>query len=198
MPNTKNTPSETLELVKTLVQNNASGLSTSELAESTGIEKGRIAAAIRKLKESGAIFQGGERRFARYGKSPAHAEQASLKAKQDAKSAKPKSVQKKRKSAAKKKKSAKKKPTNDAAAPPSDPVVATLQKLSQDAGLAVVRINESAALTEEISALFAQLEPSTFRAALASAFIDALQPASRRMGVAISSIAAMKADAPQS
>jgi hypothetical protein len=44
----------------------SSGLATSEIARVTKLPPGRVSAAIKELKRTKRIFQGGDRRFARY------------------------------------------------------------------------------------------------------------------------------------
>jgi ribosomal protein S25 len=56
------------------------GLSASEIAKKTKIPQTRVAAAVRELKLGKRIFQGGDRRFARYASDARTAQQASLNA----------------------------------------------------------------------------------------------------------------------
>ena len=56
------------------------GLSASEIAKKTKIPQTRVAAAVRELKLGKRIFQGGDRRFARYAGDARTAQQASLNA----------------------------------------------------------------------------------------------------------------------
>lgn len=62
----------------------SSGLSASEVAESSGIPQARAAAALKELKLAQRIYQGGDRRFARYASDAKLAEQASLTARKNA------------------------------------------------------------------------------------------------------------------
>jgi len=62
----------------------ASGLSAREVAKAAGVPQPRAASALKELKKAERIFQGGERRFARYGASAAAAERASLDARKGA------------------------------------------------------------------------------------------------------------------
>jgi biotin operon repressor len=55
----------------------STGVSLGDVAAKLGAPKSRVAAAIRALKESGKIKQGGERRLARYAKTQAAATKAS-------------------------------------------------------------------------------------------------------------------------
>jgi hypothetical protein len=56
---------ETLNNVERVVKQSA-GLSASDVAKSAGIPQPRAAAALKELKLTKRIFQGGDRRFARY------------------------------------------------------------------------------------------------------------------------------------
>ena len=56
---------ETLNQVERVVKQN-SGMSASDVAKSAGIPQPRAAAALKELKMAKRIFQGGDRRFARY------------------------------------------------------------------------------------------------------------------------------------
>jgi hypothetical protein len=60
---------------KTIV--GSKGLSVSQVAKATSLPKLRVASVIRELKGSKRIFQAGERRFARYGKTKQIAQKAS-------------------------------------------------------------------------------------------------------------------------
>jgi hypothetical protein len=60
------------------------GLSASEIVSRTKLPKARVQAAVRELKHSKRIFQGGDRRFARYAGDAKTAKQASLNARKSA------------------------------------------------------------------------------------------------------------------
>ncbi|MBW2458707.1 MAG: hypothetical protein JRI68_29685 [Deltaproteobacteria bacterium] len=62
----------------------AKGLSSSEIAKKTGLPQTRVAAAVRELKLAKRIYQGGDRRFARYASDARTAQQASLFARKNA------------------------------------------------------------------------------------------------------------------
>ena len=62
-----------------------SGVSASDVARLAGIPQTRAAAALKELKLAKRIFQGGDRRFARYASDPKTAEQASTTARKNAK-----------------------------------------------------------------------------------------------------------------
>lgn len=68
---------ETLESVERIVKS-SSGVSASEVAKAVGIPQPRAAAALKELKLEKRIFQGGDRRFARYAGDAKVAEEASL------------------------------------------------------------------------------------------------------------------------
>lgn len=68
---------ETLENVERVVKA-SSGISASEVAKASGIPQPRAAAALKELKLEKRIFQGGDRRFARYAGDSKVAEAASL------------------------------------------------------------------------------------------------------------------------
>jgi ribosomal protein S25 len=68
---------ETLESVERVVKS-SSGVSASEVAKAAGIPQPRAAAALKELKLEKRIFQGGDRRFARYAGDAKVAEEASL------------------------------------------------------------------------------------------------------------------------
>lgn len=68
---------ETLEAVERVVKA-STGVSASEVAKASGIPQPRAAAALKELKLEKRIFQGGDRRFARYAGDLAAAEAASL------------------------------------------------------------------------------------------------------------------------
>jgi hypothetical protein len=55
-----------------------SGLSASDVAKAAGVAQPRVAAAIRELKQAKRIFQGGDRRFARYAADTKTAQRASI------------------------------------------------------------------------------------------------------------------------
>ncbi|MGK4001289.1 hypothetical protein WMF31_01590 [Sorangium sp. So ce1036] len=74
---------ETLEAVERIVKA-SSGLSASEVAKQAGIPQTRAAAALKELKLEKRIFQGGDRRFARYAGDAKTAEQASANARKNA------------------------------------------------------------------------------------------------------------------
>ncbi|MEM9692427.1 MAG: helix-turn-helix domain-containing protein [Myxococcota bacterium] len=61
------------------------GLSASEIAAKAKMPKERVSQHVKKLKEAGAIYQGGDRRFARYAGTKKIAEAASEYAKKNAK-----------------------------------------------------------------------------------------------------------------
>jgi hypothetical protein len=74
---------ETLNMVERIVKS-SSGLSASEVAKQAGIPQTRAAAALKELKLAKRIFQGGDRRFARYAGDAKAAEQASMTARKNA------------------------------------------------------------------------------------------------------------------
>jgi hypothetical protein len=74
---------ETLNSVERIVKN-SSGVSASDVARQAGIPQTRAAAALKELKLAKRIFQGGDRRFARYAGDAKTAEQASLNARKTA------------------------------------------------------------------------------------------------------------------
>ena len=74
---------ETLESVESVVKA-SSGVSASEVARATGVPQPRAAAALKELKLEKRIFQGGDRRFARYAGDATIAEAASLAARTSA------------------------------------------------------------------------------------------------------------------
>lgn len=61
------------------------GVSASDVARAAGVPQTRAAAALKELKLAKRIFQGGDRRFARYAGDPKTAEQASTTARKTAK-----------------------------------------------------------------------------------------------------------------
>jgi len=65
-----------LSLVERAVKG-ARGLSASQVAKKTKIAQTRVSAALRELKQSKRIYQGGERRFARYASDAKTANRAS-------------------------------------------------------------------------------------------------------------------------
>ncbi len=72
-----------LDSVEKVVKSNK-GLSASEVAEKVKVVQTRVATALRELKKSKRIYQGGDRRFARYAGDSKTAKQASEKARQNA------------------------------------------------------------------------------------------------------------------
>ncbi|WP_437952168.1 hypothetical protein WME98_16635 [Sorangium sp. So ce296] len=74
---------ETLDAVERVVKASA-GVSASEVAKQAGIPQTRAAAALKELKLEKRIFQGGDRRFARYAGDAKTAEQASANARKTA------------------------------------------------------------------------------------------------------------------
>jgi hypothetical protein len=62
----------------------AMGLSASEVAKLAGAPQPRVATALKELKLAKRIFQGGDRRFARYAGDAKTADQASLSARENA------------------------------------------------------------------------------------------------------------------
>lgn len=74
---------ETLNTVERIVKA-SSGLSASEVAKQAGIPQTRAAAALKELKMEKRIFQGGDRRFARYAGDAKTAELASANARKSA------------------------------------------------------------------------------------------------------------------
>jgi len=74
---------EVLASVEQLVKA-STGMSASDVAKSAGIPQTRAAAALKELKLARRIFQGGDRRFARYAGDAKVAEQASLTARKNA------------------------------------------------------------------------------------------------------------------
>jgi DNA-binding transcriptional regulator GbsR (MarR family) len=56
------------------------GLSSSEIERETALSRAVVSAALKALKEQRRIFMGGTRRFARYAKTQAMADRASLNA----------------------------------------------------------------------------------------------------------------------
>ena len=74
---------EMLEAVERVVKASA-GVSASEVARAAGIPQPRAAASLKELKLEKRIFQGGDRRFARYAGDAKIAEAASLAARTSA------------------------------------------------------------------------------------------------------------------
>lgn len=74
---------ETLDNVERVVKA-SSGVSASDVAKSAGIPQTRAAAALKELKIAKRIFQGGDRRFARYAGDAKAAELASVNARKNA------------------------------------------------------------------------------------------------------------------
>jgi hypothetical protein len=74
---------ETLNAVERIVKA-GSGMSASEVATQAGIPQTRAAAALKELKLAKRIFQGGDRRFARYAGDAKTADQASANARKNA------------------------------------------------------------------------------------------------------------------
>jgi hypothetical protein len=74
---------ETLNNVERVVKA-SSGVSASDVAKSAGIPQTRAAAALKELKIAKRIFQGGDRRFARYAGDAKTAELASVTARKNA------------------------------------------------------------------------------------------------------------------
>ena len=68
--------SELLNLVERAIKS-GSGMAASEVAKAAGIQQSRATAAIKELKLAKRIFQGGDRRFARYAGDARTAQQAS-------------------------------------------------------------------------------------------------------------------------
>jgi hypothetical protein len=75
--------SETLAAVERAVKA-SNGLAASDIAKSTGLPQSRAAAALKELKLAKRIFQGGDRRFARYAADQRTADTASLSARKSA------------------------------------------------------------------------------------------------------------------
>lgn len=74
---------EALDKVERLVKS-SDGMSASQVASAAGLVQNRAAAVLKELKLAKRIFQGGDRRFARYAGDAKTAEQASLNARQTA------------------------------------------------------------------------------------------------------------------
>ncbi len=75
-----------MELLGTVerVVKGGSGLSASQIAKAAGVPQTRVTSALKELKLAKRIFQGGDRRFARYAGDPRTAEQSSVTARQTA------------------------------------------------------------------------------------------------------------------
>jgi hypothetical protein len=54
------------------------GLSVGEIERASGLPRISVATALKKLKDEGRVFMGGNRRFARYASTQAQADRASL------------------------------------------------------------------------------------------------------------------------
>jgi len=74
---------DTLNLVERVVKA-GNGLAASEIAKSAGIPQSRASTALKELKLAKRIFQGGDRRFARYAGDAKTADQSSLHARKNA------------------------------------------------------------------------------------------------------------------
>ncbi|EYF06684.1 Histone-like protein [Chondromyces apiculatus DSM 436] len=74
---------ETLDKVERIVKA-STGLSASEVAKQASIPQTRAAAALKELKLAKRIFQGGDRRFARYAGDAKTADSASMVARKNA------------------------------------------------------------------------------------------------------------------
>lgn len=74
---------DALSLVEKIVKS-GNGLAASQVAKAAGVPQSRAAAALKELKLARRIFQGGDRRFARYAGDPRTAEAASLHARRTA------------------------------------------------------------------------------------------------------------------
>jgi len=74
---------EVLNSVERIVKS-GNGVSASDVARQAGIPQTRAAAALKELKLAKRIFQGGDRRFARYAGEAKTAEQASVNARKTA------------------------------------------------------------------------------------------------------------------
>ena len=74
---------EAMSVVERIVKSGG-GLAASDIAKAAGIPQSRASAALKELKLAKRIFQGGDRRFARYAGDARSAEQASLNARKNA------------------------------------------------------------------------------------------------------------------
>jgi hypothetical protein len=72
-----------LTTIEKIVKGGA-GISASETAKNAGLPQARVATALKELKLAKRIFQGGDRRFARYASDAKSAEQASINARKNA------------------------------------------------------------------------------------------------------------------
>ncbi|MBL8741351.1 MAG: hypothetical protein JNK04_09660, partial [Myxococcales bacterium] len=75
--------SDLLGTVERVVKS-ANGLSASEIAKAAGVPQSRVSSALKELKDARRVFQGGDRRFARYAGDARTAEQASINARRTA------------------------------------------------------------------------------------------------------------------
>ena len=75
--------SELLDAVEKVVKS-GSGMSSSEIASAAGVAQPRVASALKELKLARRIFQGGDRRFARYAGDSKTANAASIHARETA------------------------------------------------------------------------------------------------------------------
>lgn len=172
----------------------SSGISTAEIVAGTKLSKSRVALAIQKLKKEGTVKQGGTRQFTRYASSQDTADLAAA----NAKDAPP---PKKKKPSAQKKKTTKKAATKakngtaKKAAFKGNGDSVGLNWLNEQSNVLTANIETSADSAEAISVCLRHMEKGPFREALASAFLDRVAASSRRMGVAVSAIAALKSDA---
>lgn len=80
------TPGERAKLLKSVeaVVKKSRGLSSSEVAVKVGVPQSRAASALRELKGKKRIYQGGDRRFARYAGDAKTAKAASARARKNA------------------------------------------------------------------------------------------------------------------
>jgi hypothetical protein len=74
---------DTLNTVEKIVKS-SQGVSASDVAKQAGVPQTRAAAALKELKLAKRIYQGGDRRFARYAGDAKTAESASLNARKNA------------------------------------------------------------------------------------------------------------------
>ncbi len=83
----KRAPSDARQKLLSTVERvikSSKGLSASEISKRVKLPQTRVAAAVRELKSSKRIFQGGDRRFARYAGDARTAQSASVKARKSA------------------------------------------------------------------------------------------------------------------
>jgi hypothetical protein len=75
----KSSPAERFELLLRIERlvGASKGLAASEVARGAGVSQTRAAAALKELKRARRVFQGGDRRFARYAGDAATAQEAS-------------------------------------------------------------------------------------------------------------------------